>query len=276
MVSGVRARTLAGTLSVPAVVVAALAVLVPVGLIVERSFSEPAWGLDNYSAILHDEVVLRVIGRTLLATAAITIVTLVMAYPYAYLMTLVGSGTRTLLIAIVLLPFWTSLMARTFAWIVLLQDGGPVQKAVGLVGADNVTLLGTSAGVTIGMVQVLLPYMVLPIYSNLRTIDPRLMQAAQSLGARRWVAFMRVYLPMSRAGIVAGTSLVFVLSLGFYITPRLLGSPKHSFVSQLIEIRIQRLLDFPGAGALAGVLLVLTVVALMVVQRVERPAGSIT
>jgi putative spermidine/putrescine transport system permease protein len=263
-------RLVALGLVAPAVVVGVVAIVVPVGLIVERSFSEPHWGVGNYEAIVHDGVIIGVLLRTLLATAVITLITLLMAYPYAYVMTRVGPGMRTLLVAIVLLPFWTSLMARTFAWIVLLQDGGPVQKMLGFVGMHDVTLLGTSTGVTFGMVQVLLPYMVLPLYSSLRTIDLKLLQAAQSLGAKRWKAFVRVYLPLSRPGIVAGTSLVFVLSLGFYITPRLLGSPKHSFVSQLIELRVERLLDFAGAGALATVLLLSTVLVLAAVQRVQR------
>jgi putative spermidine/putrescine transport system permease protein len=131
-----------------------------------------------------------------------------------------------------------------------------------------VKLLGTATGVTLAMTQVLLPFMTLPLYATLRGIDRRLLDAALGLGARPVVAFVKVYLPLSLPGLVAGAAMVYILSLGFYVTPALVGSPGQSMMSQLIATRVQELLQFGGAGALSAVMLVVTLVLLAVVSRV--------
>ena len=187
------------------------------------SVTTPEPGLGNYTALVADDVTTTIVLRTLLMAAVVTVVCVVVAYPYAYLMTIVSGRWRGVLLAVVLVPFWTSLMARTFAWVVLLQDNGVVNQVLGAVGLGPVRLLGTTAGVTLAMAQVMLPFVVLPVYTAMRGIDRRLVDAALSLGARPVTAFARVYLPLSLPAVAAGATLVMVLSLGFYVTPVLLS-----------------------------------------------------
>jgi putative spermidine/putrescine transport system permease protein len=254
-------------LLLPAVIVVAAFFFYPLALIIWRSFSDPSLGFSNYVELFTNSASLKVLLRTFITALAVSTITLVMAYPYAYMMTRVQPRTRALLLAIALLPFWMSLMARTFSWVVLLGNGGPVSKVFGLFGFNDVVLLGTVWGVLIGTVQVLLPYMVLTLYSTMQSIDMRLVDAARSLGATPRAAFRRIYLPLSLPGVTAGFTLVFVISLGFYITPRILGSPKQSLIAQVIGIKVERLLDFGGAGAMSVLLLVLTLLLMLVVAR---------
>ncbi|MFJ6657986.1 ABC transporter permease [Streptomyces sp. NPDC091377] len=243
--------------------------------IVRLAFTDPEPGLGNFQDLLADPVTLRVITRTLVTSLVVAVTTLLLAYPYAYLMTVTGPRARAVLMALVLLPFWTSLMARNFAWIVLLQDGGPLGMLGSLFGRDGHGLLGSAPGVAIGMIQVLLPYMVLPLYSVMSGIDRRLLSAASGLGASRLTCFRRIYLPLSMPGVIAGTTLVFVLALGFYVTPKLLGSPKESMVAQVIGARVEKLLDFGGAGAFSVLLLAITALLLILVARVSRAGAAL-
>ena len=247
----------------------------PLVRLLYSSFMAPSFTLDKYQGLLDDGVSVTILTRTIIVSLIVTVVTLVLAYPYAYAMTRVAPRTRAVLMAVVLLPFWTSLMARTFAWLVLLQDTGVVNDLLRVIGIGPLSLIRNTTGVTIGMTQVLLPFMVLPLYSTMSKIDPRLMTAAVSLGAPGHVAFRRVFLPLSMPGVVAGTTLVFILSLGFYVTPQILGSPQQAMVSQLIATKIDRLLDFGSAGALSAVLIVITLVLLALMSRVVKPAQAL-
>jgi putative spermidine/putrescine transport system permease protein len=183
-------------------------------------------------------------------------------------MTVVGPRTRNLLIVAVMLPFWTSVMARNFAWFMLMQRRGVIESLFSFFGIDNVVLLRTETGVLISMIQVLLPFMVLPLYSSLSTIDRRLLTAASSLGGTGFNIFFRIYLPLSAPGIIAGVSLVFITSLGFYVTPAVLGTPQQALISQLIALRVNELLDFSGAGAVATIVLALTLMLLAFTRKV--------
>nr|WP_244223425.1 ABC transporter permease [Amycolatopsis circi] len=261
-------------LLLPAAAVVLVFFFYPLAVILWRSFTEPSFGVGNYLAVLGDEVQIRVLLRTLRTALIITAATLVIAYPYAYAMTLVGRRARTVLTLLVLMPFWTSLMARNFAWYVLEQRGGVIEKTLSAIGIDGVVLLGSVAGVTVAMVQVMLPFMVLPLQSSMLSIDRSLLHAAGSLGARRPVAFLQVYVPLSMPGVLAGVSVVFIMSLGFYITPALLGTPQQALVAQVIGTQVNDLLDFAGAGALGTILLVLTLVVLAVLSRVAAPLGT--
>ncbi len=251
-------RLLSGVAVIPAIVVIAIFFLLPIGIIIYRSFTDPEPGLSQYTAALTDPTVLRVIGRTFLMAFIAVAACILFGYPFAYLLTLVGPTARTLLMVLVLVPFWTSLMARTFAWISLLQRDGPVSAVLAFFGAENVTLRGTAAGVIVAIVQILLPYMILTLYTSLASIDRRQLAAAQGLGANRFRAFFQVYLPQSLPGVFASSALVFILALGFYITPQLIGSPKEAMIAQVIGLRVEKLLDFAGAGALSGILLLAT------------------
>jgi putative spermidine/putrescine transport system permease protein len=262
-----RARAAGLLLLLPSLIALVILFVVPLANIVVDSFTEPAVGLGNYASLFTDGYTIRVLGRTLLVALVVSGVGALLAYPYAYVMTLVGPTTRAVLVTIVLIPFWTSMLARNFAWMVLMQDGGMVQQILRPFGLGDVTLLGTTAAVGISMTQVLLPFLVLPMYSAMQQIDGRLMAAGQSLGAPRTRAFRRVYLPLSTPGVVAGMSLVFVLALGFYVTPALLGSTRNAMIAQVINVRTKELLDFGGAGAMGMFLLVVTLVVLGLSRR---------
>lgn len=273
-----RSRWSSGWLLIaPAVVLVGLFFVYPLASLIARSFLEPAPGLDHYADVISDPTTMKILARTFLVALQVTVVTLILGYPYAYLMTLVKPRTRTFLMFLVLLPFWSSLMARTFAWIALFHPEGVVVNAFRLVGLGDVNLLGSQLGVTIAMVQVLLPFMVLPLYSTMSGIDRRLLDAARSMGASRARTFVKVYFPLSLPGVFAGSVLLFIMSLGFWVTPRLIGSPQESLIGQLIETRVGKLLDFPGAGAISTVLLVVTLILLLLSSgAVRKSAGALT
>lgn len=267
-------------LLVPALVLLVAILLVPLGQSLVRSVQDPtvvagpSVTIEHYRALFTDGVTLRVLGRTAATAAIVTAVAFLCGYPYAYLMTRVGPRLRGFLLVMVLIPFWTSVMARNFAWILLLQRGGPVDRFFGLFGQELV-LYGTVAGVTVAMSQVLLPFMVLPLFSSLGGIDRRLLLAARGLGSHPVKAFWKVYWPLSRGGVVAGLILVFTLSLGFYVTPALLGSPQQSLIAQLLAQRTTQLLDFAGAGALGMLVLVVTLVLVAWANRVGGTVSAI-
>lgn len=237
------------------------------------SFVQPEHsGLDNYHWFFGTGVNVVVLERTFETALIVTVICLGLGFPYAYLMTTVSARWRTVMLAVVLLPFWTSLLVRSFAWIGLLQQGGPLQRTLSAVGIAHTTPIGTLGGVALGMTQILLPFMVLPLYAVLRSIDRQLLTAASSLGARPRTAFVRVYLPLAIPGVVAGAVLVFVLALGFFVTPALLGSPQNSLISQLIVTQTNTLLAFGRAGAMSAILLATTILLLGVAALVLRRA----
>lgn len=262
---GLAARSRPGSgvlLLVPALVVLALMFVVPLSLMMWRSISDPSFGTQNYEWFFGTGSALRTMARTLGVAFIVTVVCLVLAYPVAYLMTVCGPRARLGLTLLVLLPFWTSLMVRTFAWIVLLQDTGVINRLLGIVGVGPLHLIHHTSGVVIGMTQILLPFMVLPLYTVMSGIDRRLLAAAEGLGARPAVAFARVYLPLSTPGVLAGSLTVFITALGFYVAPSLLGSPDRALISQQIYTQVNGLLQWGRGGAMGVVLLLVTLLLL--------------
>jgi putative spermidine/putrescine transport system permease protein len=263
-------------LVVPAVAFLGVFFVYPVVEVMRRSATDFYAGdkapLGNYSWFFGNHANVVVLQRTFLTALIVTAVCLLLAYPYAYLMTVVGPRWRMVMLAALLIPFGTSLMVRDYAWVLLLQDHGIINDGLAAVGIGRVSLLYTSKGVVIGMSQILLPFMALPLYNTLRGIDRRLLAAATSLGARPTTAFLRVYLPLSLPGVLAGCLLVFVLALGFYLAPALLGSPRQTLLSQLIIVQVSKLLAWGRGGAMAAVLLVLTLVLIGVASLFSRRA----
>jgi ABC-type spermidine/putrescine transport system permease subunit I len=176
-----------------------------------------------------------------------------------------------------LLPFWSSLLVRSFAWMTLLQDTGVINRALLALGVvdEPIELIRNSLGVTIGMTHIMLPYMVLPLYAVMARIDLSLSEAAGSLGASPLRGFRRVFLPLSVPGLAAGALLVFVLCLGFYITPALLGGAEDVLIGQLIADQVAINVRFGFASAIGIVLLVLTLLALAVGARLLRRSGGL-
>ena len=223
-------------------------------------FSLEAGTLDWYAKALGEQLYLRVFWNTFEIAVFVTAVCLLLGYPLGFLIATTTPGWATLGFIFVLLPLWTSVLVRTYAWMVLLGRNGVFNRwliDVGLI-SDPLPLLHNFTGVLIGMVHVLLPYMVLPVYGAVRRLDPALVAAAQGLGASSWRIFWRIYLPLTLPGIFAGSVIVFVLSLGFFITPALLGGGKVMMVAVLIEQEIRQTLNWPFAAALSAVLLILT------------------
>lgn len=257
-------------LVVPALLLLAGAIGLPLLVIVLRSFSEPEWGLQNYSWFFGTPVNLLVLQRTFTISAWVTVVCVICAYPYALMMTVVGPKMRLMLVLCVLIPFWVSGVVRTLSWVILLQDTGVINSVLRGMGFGGIRLIRTQTGVIIGMAQVLLPFMILPLYTVMKGIDLRLMQAAQSLGARPSRAFLTVYLPLSLPGVYAGAIIVFILALGFYITPALLGGPRSTMLSTLVENQVLSLLQWGRGGAMGVVLLVATFVLLALAAPMMR------
>ncbi|WP_051729714.1 MULTISPECIES: ABC transporter permease [unclassified Amycolatopsis] len=247
----------------------------PIGTMFVRSFTDFIGhgdsGLANYHWFFANEEQMTILRRTFVTSAIVTVLCLAIGYPYAYLMTLVTTRWRMVLLAAVLMPFWTSLIVRTYSWIILLGSTGPVAKALGALGFGDVKLLGTTTAVAIGMTQIMLPFLVLPLYSQLTQIDRTLLRAAQIHGATPRTAFRTVYLPLSVPGITASCTIVFVLSLGFYFTPALLGSPQNSLLSQQIVSQVTAQLAFGRGGAMALALLVFTLLVLTAGSLLGRP-----
>jgi putative spermidine/putrescine transport system permease protein len=266
----------AGWLAAPAVLVLLAALAYPLAIVVFRSFTDPAPGIDNYIWFFQSAVNRTVLQRTFVVAAWVTLVSLICAYPYAYAMTIVGKNMRLVLILCVLVPFWLSGVVRTLAWVILLQDSGVINSFLRGIGLPPIKLIRTLPGVIIGMTQVLLPFMILPIYSVMRGIDTRLLQAARSLGAKPWRAFLQIYVPLSLPGVYAGAIIVFILSLGFYITPALLGGPRSTMLSTLVQNQVLSLLNWGRGGAMGVVLLVATFLLLAIAAPLMRQKHTST
>lgn len=262
-------------LLIPAFVIVSLFFLAPLIDVLIRSVTDPDPGTQNYVWLFTTEANLNVILRTFGTAILVTVVCLLLAYPYAYLMTVVSDRTRNAMQLFIMLPLWTSILVRTLAWMVLLQDTGPINGLLATwFGIGPIPLIRTTFGVALGMCQVLLPFMVLPLYSSMSKIDKQLLPAAMNLGANPVTAFFTVYLPLSRPGILSGGITVFILGLGFYIIPALLGSSKEIMVSALIQQQISVFLMWGQGTALGVFLLASTILILAIVARVNR-AGSL-
>jgi putative spermidine/putrescine transport system permease protein len=198
--------------------------------------------------------------KTIWIALVITVICVLLGYPLAYLITISSPGIANLLLILILIPFWTSLLVRTTAWLVLLQNQGVVNDFGLYFGLwkDRIQLIHNRFGVYVTMVQILLPYMVLPIYGVMKRIPMSYVRAAKSLGANPFVAFVRIYLPLTMHGIGAGALLVFILAIGFYVTPALVGGPTDQMISYFIAFYTNEVLNWGAAAALSVILLLLT------------------
>jgi putative spermidine/putrescine transport system permease protein len=244
--------------------------LVPVMLLMAQSFEGGT--LDHYRKALTDGLYVRVLSDTLLIAVCVSVLCLVFAYPLAYALTIVPAPWPAVGMALVLLPFWTSILVRTYGWMVLLGRNGLVNRALSAAGWIDtpLPLLNNWIGVLIGMTHVLLPYMVFPLYASMRRMDRNLLAAAEGLGASGLQVFVRVFVPLTLPGVLAGVTLVFVLSIGFFITPALLGGGKVPMVAVLIEQQVHMFLNWGFAAALSVVLLAATLVVYALLRRLLK------
>ncbi len=228
----------------------------PVAGMMLRSVTEPHWTIDNFAELVSAPVYAKVLWITVRISLVVTVAVLLLGYPVAYLLARLPPARSNLLMILVLLPFWSSILVRSYAWMVLLGRTGIINQLLQWLGVIDtpLKLLNTTLAVYVAMVHVLLPFMILPLFASLRGIDPNLLRAGSSLGATPAAVFRQIVLPLSLPGISAGCLLVFILSLGFYITPALVGGPRDLMMAILIQQQIDHF-HWPLGSALGVVLL---------------------
>jgi mannopine transport system permease protein len=259
-------------LATPFFVLALLVFVLPLVLLLTESLFTPELGLKHYARALGEPVYLRVMWRTLRIALLVTAASLVIAWPLAWAMSRASGLKLALLFAAVLLPLWTSVLVRTYAWMVLLQRNGVINQLAEQTGLlkEPMKLLYTEGAVVLAMCHVLLPFMVLPIYSALKGIPHDYTRAAQMLGASPWATFREVIWPLSLPGVSSGCLMVFLLALGFFVTPALIGGPQQMMIATLVSQQVREMLDWPFAGALVGILLVFVMGLALIFQRAVR------
>lgn len=260
-----------GLLLLPVVALDLLLFLSPLGGLLLDSFKG-----NSYQRVFADPLVRRSLTNTFWISTISTVVTLVLGYLAAYVIWRQGPLVRVILFALVLLPFWTGVLVKNFAWAVLLQDNGLVNKLLQGIGLTDepVQLLHTRLAVVIGMSHFLLPFAIFPIFAALSAQDGRVEQAARSLGAGGLQVFRRIILPLSLPGVSAAGLLVFIICTGFFVTPVVLGGPGDMMVANQIDFYARRLTDFRAAAALAVVLTVAVSLMAAVYQRALRSGGQ--
>jgi spermidine/putrescine transport system permease protein len=234
---------------------------------------DPGFTLEAYARFLHP-VYLRILERTFVVAIVCTVCCALTGYPVAYAITRSGKW-RTLLLFLVVLPFWTSFLVRTFAMIFLMRDTGLINTWLLRLGIIHqpLTMLYTPFAVLLGLVYGYLPYMILPIYASLEKLDPSLLEAAEVLGARPAARFRRVTLPLSAPGLIAGSLLVFIPALGSFLTSDLLGGAKGLLVGNLVQNQFSTARNWPFGSAASLILMTLVLIAVLIYLRL-RPAGA--
>ncbi len=269
-------RLLLFGLAAPALLLVIITMLLPVGWLFWLSFLDDsgAASLEHYRRMLEQPSYARTFRTTFEISLLTTAICIILGYPLAYFLSQLPRRAANLCMIAVLLPFWTSLLVRTYAWLVLLQRSGLINRwgmDLGL-WSEPLALVHNLTGTLIGMVHIMLTFLVLPLYATMRSIDRDLLRAAANLGASPTRSFWMVFLPLSLPGLFAGSVLVFILCLGFYVTPAVLGGGKVIMVSNRIANDIELFFNWGAASALGVVLLVLTLALLWIATRLARGA----
>lgn len=250
----------------PALVFLLLLFVVPLARLFSLAFMDEGGAFATFSVLAESEVYRRVMVNTLIVAAFVTLMTVVLAWPVAYGLTRLKGFWFGLALYGVLFPFWISVLVRTFSWMVLLERNGPINRLLQGIGVTDqpLALLFNDTGVMIGMIHVLLPYAIMPLYAAMTRIDRRLLLASDGLGAGLIDTFCRVYFPLALPGLLGGATFVFLLSLGFFITPALLGGANAITLSMLIASFVTDRLawSLAAAGSLALLVIVLALLAL--------------
>ncbi len=265
-------RAMTILLLTPLILLLFLAFLFPIVRFLSLSVLDPGPTLDNFRELLDRPFYTTILVRTFRTAFIVASGTLVLGYPVAFLMASVRGLAAAAVAAVVVLPLWISVLVRTYVWTIFLGRNGLINQAALTIGLIDqpMQLLNTELAVWVAMIHILLPMMILPIYSSLRNIPPELGQAAQSLGAGPWGVMRHVTIPLSLPGVAAGAVLVFIISLGYFITPMLLGGPRSMMIATLISQQATRFLDWPLASALAAVLMGATLLIVFAFNRVLR------
>ena len=258
-------------LSMPAVLAILIVVFLPVFWLSSLSFYNAAGELsmENYARIFESALYRRTFVVTFQISIAVTVICVLLGYPLCYWLTRMSDRTAAILMVFVLVPFWTSVLVRTYAWLVLLQRHGVINSSMMSMGIidEPLQLAHNLTGSIIGMVHIMLPFLVLPLYATMRSVNTDLVRAAVGLGSSPRGAFWRVFFPMSMPGLFAGIVLVFILSLGFYVTPALLGGGRVQMLAQRIESTITIYSNWGAASALGVVLLLMALAMILLMNR---------
>ena len=268
-------------LSLPAIFVIALVVILPVGWLFYLSFVDGhgSFSLEHYQKMVEYKSYARVFITTFKVSALTTLICIVLGYPIAYFLAALPSRWSGIFMLAVLLPFWTSLLVRTYAWLVLLQRKGLLNNMaidLGII-SEPIKFVHNTSGTLIGMVHIMLPFLILPLYANMKAIDKDCLKAASSLGATPTRAFWTVFFPLSIPGLLAGLLIVFVLCLGFYVTPAVLGGGKVIMAAMKISSNIELYFSWGAASALGVVLLTVTAFILYIASKlvsIEQLSGG--
>jgi ABC-type spermidine/putrescine transport system permease subunit I len=247
-------------LVVPGLIFLTVMFLYPLAGLTARSVYEQGFTAEHYERMLTVPAYSKVLLNTVRIALLVTLICILLGYPLAYRLATVSPRWKVVLLICILVPFWTSLLVRTYGWMVILHPGGLLNTLLlrlGLVTAP-LELVHNTTGVLIGMTQIMLPYMVLPIAAVMERMDRSLVPAARGLGASPWKSFAWVFLPLSLPGVYAGSLLVFIISLGFFVVPAILGGTEDILIAQLIQFNLSTVLNWGFATALGTVLLVIT------------------
>ena len=236
----------------------------PVAEILWLGFSDPEPGLQNYEKLFSGPALARILWTTLRVCAITTVASVLVGYLVAYAMVHLGARERAWMMALVLISFWVSVLVRAFAWLTLLGRNGPINAVLAATGVadEPVAMVRNELGVLIGMVHYMIPYAVLALFANMQGIDRRLVDASHNLGAGPVVTFARIYLPLTLPGVVAASLLVFVISLGFYVTPAILGGGRVLMVAEYISVQVLVTVQW-GTASMLATLVLASVFALM-------------
>jgi len=224
------------------------------------------WNLDSYRS-LGDDLVRTILFRSIGLAVVTTVICLLVAYPFAYYIATRPKTVRNLMLVFVMIPFWTNFLVRNYAWYVILGTDGPLSRITELIGFGETRVLFTQTAVIIGLVYGYLPFMILPLYASIERIDGRLLEASRDLYATGWQSFRHVLLPLSMPGVVAGSILVFIPSLGAYVTPEILGGAKTTLLGGYIVTQFLTASNFPLGAALSTVLMMIMLGATLVYFR---------
>lgn len=228
--------------------------------------------LTNYLALITDSQYFLAYASSIKIAAISTFFTLLIGYPIAYVIAQMPPASRNIALMLVILPSWTSFLIRVYAWIGILKDQGPINKFLMYIGLidDPIKILNTPTAAYIGIVYCYLPFMVLPLYTNLVKHDNRLLEAAYDLGAKPWKAFFKITLPLSRAGIIAGIMLVMIPAVGEFVIPEMLGGPDTLMIGRVLWSEFFNNRDWPAASAVAIVMLLLLMIPILIFNRVQQ------
>jgi putative spermidine/putrescine transport system permease protein len=267
-----------GSLLIPIVLFLSLFFLVPLIGLLLKAVTEPSLGLSNFEQLLATSTYAQVLMNTFVVASLVTVFAVLLGFPLAWCITLMPNGWGRWLLNIVLLSMWTSLLARTYSWLVLLQGSGVINKmlmGIGLID-QPLEMVHNLTGVVIGMTYIMIPFVVLPLQACMSAIDPMIPQAASICGAPSRVVFFKVFLPLCKPGIFSGGLMVFVMSLGYYVTPALLGGVSNMMLPEFIVQQVQNFLNWGMASASATLLIVITLALFYVYLKVqsESPTSS--